>query len=140
MDKSLSVSDQKLWNAYLETEYKIPELGLTIHAETQNPIIDQYLSTHHFETWCFISAWNPQSKLMDTAFNHKKQDELRQQLDQQGYSYWEGIGSGIDGTWSEDSFWVLDIPRAEALTLGAAFRQKAILFGLLGAKAEILFC
>lgn len=140
MDKSLSASDQKLYLLYLQTVYLVPEVTIQIIAEQLNPSLDKWLEANKSSSWSFITAWNPLAKVHDADFNHRKQDELRQELDQANYHYLPAVGRSPDGRWSEDSLLVLDISRAAAIDLGRAFRQKAILYGRIGEEAELFFC
>ena len=53
----------------------------------------------------------------------------------------EGRGIGSDPDWvPEDSYLIIGIPRADAISLGYDFGQNAIVVGRIGNPAELVPC
>ncbi len=139
MDNSSIVVDERLWEAYRNTIYAVPELGLEIEIGVSNADLQNYLSANGFTRWAFITAWNPGSVLLDDEQNAARLELLRQALMQNNYVYFEGYGQGKMGDWPpETSFFVLDIDRETARQLGKAFEQLAIVVGEWNAVAELM--
>lgn len=139
MDNSSIVVDERLWEAYRNTIYAVPELGLEIEIGIPNAALQNYLTANGFTRWAFITAWNPGSVLLEDEQNAARLELLRQALMQKNYVFFEGYGHGKTGDWPpEMSFFVLEIDRETAIQLGKKFGQLAIVFGEWNGAAELL--
>jgi hypothetical protein len=124
-----------LLEAYESTRYEahLPQ-GLVVlrHGELA-PLVDA-------DSWAFITAWNPGSRRLSRPENERRQKELIQQLSGR-YRLHYGKGTADDGGWPPElSVLVLGIPHPEALALGRAFGQHAVLLGARGEPARVALC
>ena len=75
---------------------------------------------------------------MQAAENQKRNQQLERDLAIYLYLHGEGVGS--EGDWpAEHSFFVAGISRESAIDLGKRYQQNAILFGLKGGRAELIW-
>lgn len=103
--------------------------------------LDALLGERGVRTWGFITAVNPQSRLLTDAQNQRRQALLRAELDRLGLAFFEGEGIGDDGTHpAEPSYLVLGISRDQAIALARQFDQAAIVFGEIDGPAGLVDC
>ena len=121
---------KELLAAYFNTDYLIPELGLCLSINESNRKLQNYLIKQGFNSFAFITAWNPNSELQSLTTNQAANQKLKLHLRAKGFSFFDGLGQGRDGNWpAEESFLVMDIDLAEAFQVAVAFRQMAFLWG-----------
>jgi hypothetical protein len=138
MDNSSIVVDERLWEAYRNTIYAVPELGLEIEISVPNAPLQNYLSANGFTRWAFITAWNPRSVLLTEAQNAARNQQMERWLMDKKYLYFDGYGQGKTSDWPpENSFFVLGINRETAIQLGRDFGQLAIVVGERDTVAEL---
>ena len=90
--------------------------------------------------WAFITAWNPASRQLPRPENERRQAALKRSLAGH-YRLFNGAGIGDDGRWPpEESVLALGLPHEEALALGRAWGQLAVLLGARGAPARVVRC
>lgn len=131
--------DESLVNAYKQTTYAVPSLKINIRIGEKCPLLDQLLQKLERRSWCFVTAWNPQSELYSIEENKQRNQRLRADLVQSGYTYYDGLGIGDDGRWpAEESFLVIGIQRLKALKIAKEWGQNAIVFGKMDAKASLI--
>lgn len=136
MENYSSSLDESLLKAYKQTTYAVPSLKINIRIGEKCPLLDQLLQKLERRSWCFVTAWNPQSKLLSDEENKKRNHKLREYLIQSVYIYYDGLGVGDDGQWPpEESFLVIGINRLEALRIAESWGQNAIVFGMINDKA-----
>lgn len=139
MDNSSIVVDERLWEAYRNTIYAVPELGLKIEIGVPNAALQNYLLANGFRRWAFITAWNPGSVLLDDVQNATRLKLLRQALMHNNYVFFEDYGQGKTGDWPpETSFFILEIDRKTARQFGKNFGQLAIVVGDWNELPELL--
>ncbi len=129
--------DQKLVDAYTRTEYHVfdPEIILKIGA--QSPLLDSLLDQYYVQKWAFITAFNPQSIILPDDENKLRHEKLKKAL--HSYKYFEGEGVGENPPWKpERSLLVLGISKTNAIYIGNAFEQNAIVVGRIDSPAELL--
>lgn len=115
------------------------EVKFTIRLGQENPELSEYLATLQVSTWAFMTAYNPHSQPASPEQNTARQTELIRLIDQQGYKYFKGYGTG--NNWPrEASIFILDIPRKEAVTLAQQFHQSAILWGEADHFPQLVWC
>jgi hypothetical protein len=112
---------------------------ISIGVDDRNPDLDRVLGRYGARCWCFITAWNPESRLRPGWRNRGSQRILLQQLTRSGLVFLQGYGVGEN--WPrEPSFLVMDIMIRDAIKLGSRFRQNAMLFGEVGGAARLVWC
>lgn len=134
------MDDHPLKPAYEATDYRVGD-RFTIRCGERSPSLDALLAESGHDTWAFITAWNPGSTALDTAENLRRMTDLSDRIALLGLPTLEGEGVGTGGDWpSEPSLLVLGIGASEAVELGRAFGQVAIVIGRLGEPARLCFC
>ncbi|NMO13430.1 DUF3293 domain-containing protein [Pyxidicoccus fallax] len=135
-----------LLKAYRATRYVIGPHAVTGGEERElrvgalHPALDAVLEERGHREWAFLTAWNPGSHPRDKNENQRAQDQLLSQLIAGGWQVAAAVGQSEDGNWSEPSFFVPGLCRAEAERFGRAYGQVAVLVGRVGGLAELLFC
>jgi hypothetical protein len=138
MDNSSIVVDECLWEAYRNTIYAVPELGLKIEIGVPNAGLQNYLTNNGFKRWAFITAWNPESVLLTDAENTARNQQMERWLMDKKYRFFAGYGQGKTSDWPpETSFFVLEIDRETAIQLARDFGQLAIVVGERDTVAEL---
>lgn len=126
-----------LLEAYKQTHYKCPDLGIVIKINEKNLLLDKYLTENGYMTYSFITAWNPFSKQLTPADNSNRNSQL--EMDLKGLTFFEGIGIDPEGLWpGEESFLVFDVSEENANGLMVKYEQNAIVFGDRGYAPRIL--
>jgi len=88
-----------------------------------------------------VTAHNPRSALLSADENRARHQRLQIDVSARGYAAFPGEGIGDDRTWPpETSLLVLGMSRSEAVALGAAHGQRAVVWGALGEPAMLLRC
>lgn len=122
--------DRRLTEAYLRTTYRVWQPPIEIRIGQLCPAMDVLLAERGSESWAFVTAWNPGSRVLPADENAQRQAELEQIVESAHWSYIYGVGIGEDTTWPpEESLLVLGISAAEAVALGRRFGQNALVFG-----------
>lgn len=92
------------------------------------------------DSWAYITACNPRSRRLPDNENTRRMQMLRAEVESAGYRYWRGHSEAQDHSWPpEPSLLVFDISRNQAAQLGRQFDQWAIVFGLRGQPAELVW-
>lgn len=129
--------DEGLISAYLRTRYEVWAPRFTIRTGELHPGLDAWLEG---KNWAFITAWNPCSQPLPEEENRRRQRMLEDALREGKWRYFPGAGVPEDNSWqAEESFLIAGISLEDALELGKRFEQHAILWGLPGQVAQILF-
>ncbi|WP_164002205.1 DUF3293 domain-containing protein [Pyxidicoccus caerfyrddinensis] len=137
---------KRLEEAYRATRYVIRPHAFTrgrewvLRVGVLHPELDTALTARCHREWAFLTAWNPGSRPRDMDENERAQQQLKSELAAGGWEVVDAIGVAEDEGWSEDSFFVPGLPRAEAERLGRIHGQVAVLVGRVGTPAELLFC
>ena len=130
-----------LVEVYQATRYQahLPQGKLVLRHGEPAPLLDGLLDPAA-PWWAFITAWNPGSRRLPRPENERRQKELVRALSGR-YRLFHGAGIGDDGAWpAELSVLALGIPPAEALALGRAWGQLAVLLGARGEPAQVTSC
>jgi hypothetical protein len=160
---SLKNDGSELMKAYKDTKYfvlkynlfyKIPQnIDFRIAVDQHTPTLDKILETTNCQSWAFITAFNPYSQKKPLEENQYKNllllEHLLQTCPQYELRYAFGVSSDYDHSkglaeqpnleWNpEESFVILGISREEAVALGKAYQQNAILFGEISKPTELL--
>lgn len=129
----------ELIEAYRNTNYCFTanDQEYIIRLDDENVAFTSFLKAKQIEEWAFITAWNPYSVSMPNTYNTEQQQLMLSKLE--GSRTWKGEGRGRDGCWTpEESYFVADIKREEAIALGQEFGQNAILVGGSDGKANLV--
>ena len=123
---------EELLKAYRQALYtvEIPSGVMTLRVGERNEALIELLSQENLTDWAYITAENPQSKILSQEENAERNAKLESMLKSKNYCFFNGEGRSVDGSWPvEKSFLVLGILEKEALDLGQKFQQSAILLG-----------
>jgi hypothetical protein len=125
-----------LYKAYLNTSYNVIDPPLSIHINEFHPKLDELLEQHQCETWAFITAFNPYSKILLEEENLRRHQMLVSDLS--NFKLFEGVGAGKESSWNpERSVLVLNISLEEAIRMGKKYEQNAIVTGKKNSVAEL---
>src|SRR5687767_9994874 len=137
----MPLPDPQLELLYREARYVVEDgnVKLIIRLGDQNAPLNEFLREQGVDTWAFMTAYNPRSTPLTDAENEARQANLIAQLEDAGYTFLEGYGTGDD--WDpEPSLFVLDISRRKAVSIAAEHGQHAILWGQADGPAELVWC
>jgi hypothetical protein len=137
------VIPEDIWRAYASTLFRATVVGhdIRIRVGDVDPNLDDVLDARGATTWAYITAWNPQSRLLTRGENDWNQQSLRADLERAGFAVFEGHGEPPDANWEpEASLLVLGIEEADALALGAKYGQLAIVTGRRHCPARLVAC
>jgi hypothetical protein len=129
----------ELLEAYRGTDYVVfgePELVLRIGEP--NSDLDELLDAEGKATAAFITAANPRGQRRGAWQNEIANAALVKSQNEAGFRCFEGEGRAPDRKWAERSVLVVGIPRADAVIVGRAFEQNAIVFAERGRAPELL--
>jgi hypothetical protein len=87
----------------------------------------------------FVTAHNPRSHPHSDEDNAEAQRRLLQRLQRDGFTFFPGEGRSPDGDWSEESVWVVGMPRGAAQHIAQDFAQTAYLFAEPDGVLELVF-
>ena len=128
---------KELLLGYEATCYSIINPKIDIYLKNENTELNSFLKEYKFNSWCFITAWNPFSKALSLEENKALNMLLEADLD--GYSIFPGEGKDTLGDWPpEISFFVGNITREQAIVLGEKYEQNAIVFGMVAELPELI--
>ncbi|HMP79003.1 MAG TPA: DUF3293 domain-containing protein [Pirellulaceae bacterium] len=129
---------ENLHQIYLQTQYEIFALRTLLTIGQQNEVVNGFLRRHRAEQFAFLTAWNPQSRLLDDAENRARNLLLAAEL--VSWPYLLGTTRGPHPAWpGEESFFVIDIPLHRALEIANQYDQNAIVFGRIDCPADLVF-
>ena len=132
---------KELTLAYLNTNYTIhknlifkEELILNINKEAnfKNALPE-------LKEWAFITAWNPNSNELTKQVNEQRNACLLDDIKSRGYISHFGRGISEDGKWSEDSFFIENISKEEALFYALKYEQCAFVYGKANQMSELIW-
>ncbi|RAR73694.1 DUF3293 domain-containing protein [Flavobacterium aciduliphilum] len=128
---------KELLLGYQSTCYSILNPKIDIYLTKDNEALHSFLKEHHFNSWCFITAWNPFSNALSLEDNQRLNSLLEQDLT--NYTVFAGEGKDTLGDWPpEISFFVGGITKEAAIYLGKKYEQNAIVYGEINGLAELI--
>ena len=135
------MSDE-LHAAYAGTDFWVedaPAGPFRIRCGERCQALDCLLEEHGLNGWAYVTACNPGSNLRPAEENAGRMRELEARVSAlPAVVIYHGQGVGPRGTWPpEPSLLLLGITEGEALALGAAFGQNAIVVGRHGECARL---
>lgn len=120
-------------------EFEGPGGLVQLRPGKHSPALDALLQSWQQESWCFITACNPFSQMLDAAQNEKRQSALRALLALDYRHLFDGAGRSASNDWREASVLVAGMDFSHAVALGRVLRQHAVLVGRHSGPAELLF-
>ena len=128
---------KELLLSYKSTCYEIINPNIEIFIDQENKKLDGFLHTNNFKSWCFITAWNPYSKSLTTIENIKLNILLETDLKE--HKIYAAKGKDTHGVWPvEPSYFIVNISKEAAVSLGKKYQQNAIVFGEINSLATLL--
>lgn len=137
------MSSPDLDAAYHATAYVVEMPGgkrISLRCGEPSADLDRHLQDLGVVEWAFVTACNPRSKRLDDAVNALRMARLDEVLRDRGLPSLTGSGVPDAAEWPpEPSRLVLGIGEADAIALGRLFDQNAILVGVRGHAARLVW-
>lgn len=73
-----------------------------------------------------LTAWNPQGIEAPLDANREANERLAAELAGLSLQVWPTVGTGHDGSWSEEGFSIVGLSLVEAIALAIRYDQRAI--------------
>ena len=128
---------QAYWNTnYIINKNSIFKEGLTLHI---NKVTNIKNALPELKEWAFITAWNPNSIQLSKQENEQKNANLLDDISSKGYISHLGSGISQDGKWSEDSFFIENISKEEALVYALKYEQCTFVYGKVNQVSELIW-
>jgi hypothetical protein len=136
-------------SAGLETHYRRAEYCVQIGARPwvftprrYEPAAETALIAHagEFRHWAIVTPCNPASAALCAQENAARLENFRHWLQASPYRWLDSRNRDPDGAWpDEPGALILDIPLAEAETIGRHFGQNAIVYGQRNSAPELVW-
>ena len=134
----VAISSEQL-DAYKKADYVVfSDRQVVLRVGRKNSELDELISTEGATTAAFITAANPRGDKRSDTENGVANAALQSFVSAAGYPHFWGEGRDPFGSWSEPSFLVIGIYRANAEALGQLFEQNAIVFCEVGRAPELV--
>ena len=128
---------KELLLGYEATCYSVVNPKIDIYLKKENTELNSFLREHNFNSWCFITAWNPFSKALSLEKNKELNALLEEDL--KDYTIFPAEGKDTLGDWPpEISFFIGNISRERAIFLGEKYEQNAIVFGTVDELPQLI--
>jgi len=102
--------------------------------------LDALLREHGLGAWAFVTACNPRSQPLLFKENTARHAQLLAHVRVLGLTVFAGRGKADGSDWVEESLLILGLDEDEAVALGTAFGQNAVLVGRVGGVARLRWC
>jgi hypothetical protein len=129
-DAASAVSPDKIL-AYRRTRYEFVAGGdrVVLAIDGHSPALAALLARRGCRCAVYVTACNPFGRQVSADINDRAQARLRARLLDRGAEVFEGESLDPGGSWPpEPSYLALGVDRQEAILLGRAFRQDAIVW------------
>ena len=140
MNQTKSQLDESLLEAYERTTYRVHRPSIDIKIGELNEDLSVFLFDNNAFSWAFVSASNPYSIKISAVENQQRTDALIEYAEQNNWRYLRGEGRSTNSNWSEDSLFILDVSKQDAIALADRFEQNAFVFGYLDKAPELVLC
>jgi Protein of unknown function (DUF3293) len=128
---------KELLAGYQATCYTILNPKIDIYLGKENEALQSFLKDQNFDSWCFITAWNPFSNALTLPENKALNAKL--EADLINYVVFPAEGKDTLGDWPpEISFFVANITEEDAVALGKKYQQNAIVYGRNNETARLI--
>jgi len=129
----------EILDGYRKAEYVVfADPHIVMRVGEKNAQLDALVSAEGATTAAFVTAANPRGERRSDMENGVANAALQNFVAAAGYPHFWGEGRDPRGGWSEPSFLIIGIYRANAEALGQLFEQNAIVFCELGRPAELI--
>ena len=126
-------------DAYRKAEYiAFADEHVVLRVGEPSAALDALMQAEGAHTAAFVTAANPRGELRSAEENGVANAALQNFIAAAGYPHFWGEGRDPQGSWSEPSFLVIGIYRANAEALGQLFEQNAIVFAEHGRPPELV--
>ena len=125
--------------AFLETNYiaEIENNPIVLKiGETPENLIQRFPK---IKTWAFITTWNPHPDILTKSENDIRNNQLKVQLEEEGFIFYQGVGISKNEVWSEDSFFIENIELETVNDISLKFGQLAFLYGDIAKGNKLIF-
>jgi len=130
---------ERLRTAYEATDYVVddgPRGRFLIRCGSRSADVDALLDAAGADAWAYVTACNPGSVPLSATENAARMASLAAVVRDRGLVHVAGAGTG--GDWPpEPSLLVLGLTEADAVALGRAFGQLAVVVGRRGEPARL---
>lgn len=130
-----------LFEAFRNTSYnaETPDGPICIRIDEHNLRLDRLLEKEGFESWAYITAYNPNGAQAAEPDNEAAQRRLEAEFRAGGFTFYAGASTADAGDWpAEPSFLVLGIAEEHAIETGSRYDQAAIVAGVRHQKARLM--
>ena len=134
--------DPVLHQAYLATTYQAETESGLVHVRIGHTSakLDGILKCRGLQEWLFITAWNPASQKLSDDENERRHQNLVSRITELGLTAYAGWGVPDEANWEpEKSLLVLGIDTNLAGDLCAQYGQNAVVMGLYGQQARLVY-
>ena len=134
----MPISPEEL-DAYTKADYVVfSDRQVVLRVGKKNEQLDELINAEGAKTAAFVTAANPRGEKRSEKENGVANAALQSFVQAAGYPHFWGEGRDPFGTWSEPSFLIIGIYRANAEALGQLFEQNAIVFCEIGRAPELI--
>ena len=134
----MPISPEQL-DAYTKADYVVfSDRQVVLRVGKKNDQLDELINAEGAKTAAFVTAANPRGDKRSEKENGVANAALQSFVQAAGYTHFWGEGRDPFGSWSEPSFLVIGIYRANAEALGQLFEQNAIVFCEIGRPPELI--
>jgi hypothetical protein len=131
-----------LLSAYRSTRYTVGDgAGWFLTIDQPCVPLARLMSRHGVSCAAYLTACNPQSRVLSDAENALASRQLRQRLERGGWAIYRGRALTVDDSWpAEESYLVPGLIRRMTVELGRQFNQLAVLWCSRDAIARLIWC
>lgn len=134
----VAISSEQI-DAYKKADYVVfADQQVVLRVGEASAALDELINAEGATTAAFVTAANPRGEKRSESENGAANTALQNFVAAAGYPHYSGEGRDPRGGWSEPSFLVIGIYRANAEALGKLFEQNAIVFCELGRAPELV--
>jgi hypothetical protein len=130
MRETTKVSVDKVF-AYIDTYYRVlcPDQEIVLRIDHRSDAMAALFAAKGVDRAAFLTAYNPFGEEQSEEANALAHQQLGEQLRATGMEVIEGLGGADDANWPpEPSYCVLGMNIVPAKTIGAQFKQDAVVF------------
>ena len=136
------MTDRELEVVYQTTTYAVdcPAGDFGIRLGEPCAPLDALLRECGVATWAYVTACNPRSQPLSSEENAARHAQLLAQVRALGLKVFTGRGRADREDWIEESLLILGMDESDAVTLGTAFGQNAVVVGVADGRAQLKWC
>jgi hypothetical protein len=137
-DKEKPYFDEKLHEAYLNTEYTCGRFVLKIGRG--HPDFSDFLAREGFSSYAFITSWNPRSKALSKADNLARGQKFQLSIKALALDFMAGAAHDSTGEWKmEEGIFLFNVDTEVVLELATTWEQNAVVVGVRGGAPKLLW-